>query len=101
MSFSDIKKIDLIIVLNDLTAEGCPILALDLIDESLKKGLKPLVVRFFNNNDELLNEFTKRGIKVISLNLKRSGLIRYFKIIFQTNVICRTYRPNSLLSFPF
>ena len=37
MSFSVIKKIDLIIVLNDLTAEGCPILALDLIDESLRE----------------------------------------------------------------
>ena len=59
-------KTDIVIILDDLTAEGCPILALNLIDEFKKKKLKVLVLRFKDKNNELKKEFTKRKIKIIS-----------------------------------
>ena len=74
LNFKKKSKIDLIIFLSDFTAEGCPILALNLIDELKKKKLSTLVVRFYKKNNELLDKFINRkGIdpkKLISLNIR-------------------------------
>ena len=101
MLFLETKKTDLIIVINDLTAEGCPILALDLIDECYKNHITPLIIRFFSHNNELLNEFKNKGVNVISFDLENSGIFRYFKIVYLTYITCRKYRTKSLLSFSF
>lgn len=99
MEYKKKSKIDLIIFLDDFTAEGCPILALNLIDELKKKQLNSLVVRLNNKNNELLNKFISRGISTKSMNLKR-GLMRYMKIILYSYSICLKYKPKSILSFP-
>jgi len=99
LKFKKNSKIDLIIFLSDFTAEGCPILALNLIDELKKKQINPLVVRFYNKNNELLNKFASRGIETKSMNLK-GGFMRYLKILFYTYSICMEYKPKSILSFP-
>ena len=99
LKFKKKPKTDLIIFLDDFTAEGCPILSLNLIDELKKKKINSLVVRFHNKNNELLNEFNSRGIITKSMNLKR-GFIRYLKILFFTYSICLKYKPKSILSFP-
>ncbi len=91
---------DLFIVLYDLTAEGCPILALNLIDELKKKKINILVLTFKDNNNELLDEFKKRKITVVSYKLSRSGFYRYFKILFLTYILCKKFNPNSILCFP-
>ena len=64
------SKIDLIIFLSDFTAEGCPILALNLIDELKKKQISTLVVRFYNKNNELFDKFISRNITTKSMNLE-------------------------------
>ena len=94
-----VKHVDIIIVLNELTAEGCPILALSLIEEWQKLGISIIVLRFQNKNDELIYDFLKRGIKIISLNLGDKGISRYFKIILKSYLICKKYTPFSILSF--
>lgn len=94
------SKVDLIIFLTDFTAEGCPILALNLIDEFKKKQLSILVVRFYNKNNELLDKFISRKITTKSMNLDK-GFIRYLQIIFFTYSICLKYKPKSILTFPF
>ncbi len=99
MEYKKKSKIDLIIFLDDFTAEGCPILALNLIDELKKKQLNTLVVRLHNKNNELLNKFISRGISTKSMNLKR-GFMRYLEIIFYSYSICIKYKPKSILSFP-
>ena len=92
-----IKHVDILIVLNELTAEGCPILALSLIDEWQKLGLKIIVLRFQNKNNELIDDFLKKGIEIISFNLQDTGIFRYFKLILKSYLICKKYNPLSQL----
>ena len=94
------KSFDLFIILNDLTAEGCPKLALNLIDESKKKNLKILLLTFRETNKELLNQFNKRNITIISFKLARKGIYRYLKILFLTFIYSKKFKPNSILCFP-
>ena len=94
------KSYDLFIILDDLTAEGCPILALNLIDEFKKKNLKILLLRFRENNNELLKEFKKRKIEIFSYKLKDYGLFRYLKIINLTFKLSNKFKPSSILCFP-
>lgn len=94
------QKIDFIIVLNDLTAEGCPVLALNLIDECLKKDIKPMLLRFYNKNNELLDKFISKGITIKSYNLGEKSIYRYLKLVFYTYFICIEYQPKAILSFP-
>ena len=76
------KKFDLFIVLYDLTAEGCPILALNLIDELKKNKIETLLITFRDSNNELLPELKKRNIDLISYKLGNKGLYRFLKILF-------------------
>ncbi len=99
IKFKKKSKIDLIIFLDDFTAEGCPILALNLIDELKKKKLSSLVIRFHNKNNELLDQFNSRGIATKSMDLKK-GLRRYLTILFYSYKICLKYNPRSIISFP-
>jgi len=92
---------DLFIVLYDLTAEGCPILALNLIDESQKKNVKILLLTFKETSQELLDQFNKRNINIISFKLGNSGIFRYLKILITTFIFSKKYNPHSILCFPF
>ncbi len=94
------KAFDLFIVLNDLTAEGCPILALNLIDESKRKKLKILLLTFKETNNELLNQFRKRDITIVSFKLARSGINRYIKLLIFTFILTKRFKPHSILCFP-
>ena len=92
---------DLFIVLYDLTAEGCPILALNLIEELKKKKFNILLLTFKDTNNELLYEFKKSNIEIVSYKLSSSGFYRYFKILFFTYILCKKFNPSSILCFPF
>ena len=92
---------DLFIVLYDLTAEGCPILALNLIEELKKKKFNILLLTFKDTNNELLYEFKKSNIEVVSYKLSSSGFYRYFKILFFTYILSKKFNPSSILCFPF
>ena len=94
------KKIDLFIVLFDLTAEGCPILALNLIEELKKNKLEILLLTFRDTNNELLNEFKERNIETISYKLDSTGFYRYFKILYYSFIFAKKYKPKSILCFP-
>ena len=62
MKNSKKRIFDLFIVLHDLSAEGCPILALNLIDEFKKKKLKILLLTLKETNVDLIRQFKKREI---------------------------------------
>ena len=94
------KKFDLFIVLYDLTAEGCPILALNLIEELKKNKIETLLLTFRDSNNELLPELKKRNIDLISYKLGSKGLYRFLKILFFSFILTKRFRPNSILCFP-
>ena len=56
------KRFDLFIVINNFAAEGCPRLALNLIDNFKKRNLKIMLLTFNEENTDLLGEFKKRDI---------------------------------------
>lgn len=95
------NKFDLFIVLNNYAAEGCPRLALNLIDNFKKRDLKIMLLTFNQDNSDLLEEFRKREITVKSLNLRTKGYTKYLRILYLIFIFSRKYRPYSILSFPF
>ena len=57
MSFN---KFDLFIVINNFAAEGCPRLALNLIDD-FKEKIENNVTNFNELNTDLMEEFKKKN----------------------------------------
>ena len=96
-----INRFDLFIVINNFEAEGCPRLALNLIDDFLKKKLKILLLTFNVENIDLLDEFKKKDITINSFNLNKEGYYKYFRILYLTHILSRKYKPFAILSFPF
>ena len=68
-----VDKFDLFIVINNYAAEGCPRLALNLIDNFTKRDLKIMLLTFNEENTDLLEEFKRRDIAIRSFNLKNEG----------------------------
>lgn len=97
----DSKKFDLFLVINNFAAEGCPRLALNLIDDFNKRKLKIMLLTFYKDNSDLLEEFKKRDITIKSFNLKNNGYYKYFRILYLTFILCNKYKPLAILSFPF
>ena len=95
------NKIDLFVVINNFAAEGCPRLALNIIENFKKRNLKIMLLTFNNENNDLSEEFKKKDILIKSFNLKNKGFFRYFKILYQTYFLSRKYKPDAILSFPF
>ena len=60
---------DLFIILDTFSAEGCPILALNLIEEFKLLNLKILLLRLNNDNNDLLEVFKEKNITLESYNL--------------------------------
>ena len=63
---------DLFIILDTFSAEGCPILALNLIEEFKLLNLKILLLSLNDNNNDLLEVFKEKDItlKTYNLNIK-------------------------------
>ena len=55
-----VNKYDLFIVINNFAAEGCPRLALNLIENFKKRNLKIMLLTFNNESNDLLEEFKKK-----------------------------------------
>ena len=100
MKNSKKRIFDLFIVLYDLSAEGCPNLALNLIDEFKKNKLNILLLTLRETNDDLIRQFKKREINIISFKLGRSGIFRYLKILVFTFIFSKKFNPRSILCFP-
>ncbi len=95
------KKFDLFIIINNFAAEGCPRLAINLIDDFKTRNLKVMLLTFNRDNDDLLEEFKKKDITIESFNLNNEGYFKYFRILFLSYVLSRRYKPFSILCFPF
>ena len=91
---------DLFIILDTFSAEGCPILALNLIEEFKLLNLKILLLSLNDNNNDLLEVFKEKDITLKSYNLNYKRFSRYFKILFYTFKLSRLYKPKSILCFP-
>ena len=95
------NRFDLFILINNFAAEGCPRLALNLIENFKKRNLKIMLLTFNNENNDLLEEFKKKNISIESYNLKNNGYFRYISILYKTYILSRKYKPTAILSFPF
>ena len=97
----DDNSFDLFVVINNFAAEGCPRLALNIIEHFKKRNLKIMLLTFNKDNNDLLEEFKKTDISIKSFNLKNKGFYRYIKILHKTFILSRMYKPAAILSFPF
>ena len=98
MSFN---RFDLFIIINNFAAEGCPRLALNLIDDFKKRKMKIMLLTFNEQNTDLLEEFKKKDIYIKSFQLRNEGFSKYFRIIYISYVFSRKYKPFAILSFAF
>ena len=74
------NRYDLFIVINNFAAEGCPRLALNLIENFKKRDLKIMLLTFNKSNTDLLEEFKNKDITIKSFNLRNEGYLKFIKI---------------------
>ena len=92
-------KLDLLIVLSSLAAEGCPQLALQLAAYWSQKGLTVVLLCLNEQSADMMPEFEALGIPIHIFSLGR-GLSRYRRLFWLSYRICRRLRPQAVLSFP-
>ena len=92
-------RVDLLIVLSSLAAEGCPQLALQLTRHWLQQGLQVDLLCLHSEHIDLRPEFEALGIPIHTFDLGK-GLGRYPRLAWLSYMLCRSRRPTALLSFP-
>ena len=91
----------LLVVIASLTAEGTPVLTLDLCRQWRSMGIEAIVVCLSAGAGELASEFARHGITVRSLNLPDAGRMRYVRLTASMYQTCREFKPVALLSMLF
>ncbi|MBE9158408.1 glycosyltransferase [Nodosilinea sp. LEGE 06152] len=90
----------LLIVLTSLCAEGTPVLVLELCRWWLICGIRPTIVLFYPQPNDLAPEFEALGIPLIYLQLPKAGLGRYAKLTKEIYQLCYQLKPSAVLSMP-
>ena len=94
-------RFDLFIVINNFAAEGCPRLALNLIEDFKKRKLRILLITLNKDSIDLLEEFKKKDIGIKTFNLRNDRFYKYLRILYLSFILSRRYKPIAILSFPF
>lgn len=89
----------LLIVLTSLVAEGCPQLALQLARHWQQQGIQVELLCLQPQPNDLRQEFEALGIPIHAFALG-SGLARYPLLAWLSYRLCRSLRPQAVLSFP-
>jgi len=95
------RRLDALIVLSTLCAEGTPVMALDLCREWRAAGLEAGVITLFDEPDDMQQEFRALGVPIIQLHLPQAGRRRYLAMASRMASACRAARPRAVLSMPF
>ena len=95
------RSCDVLIVLNSLSAEGCPQLAYNLSRYWLSKGIKVQIISLYKYPLDMLKEFEEINVRVDFYGDLKKGFIRYFYLVFFTYIFCKKFNPYSVLCFPF
>jgi len=88
-----------LIVLASLVAEGCPQLALQLASYWKSQGFIVTILCLEPQPTDLQKEFEDIDVSIKVLDLGK-GLGRFFRLIILSFSLCRTLRPQAVLSFP-
>lgn len=96
---SQSHKVDVLIVLVSLVAEGTPQLALQLADKWKSEGYSVEVLVLNKQPIDMLHEFEELEIPIHLCELGH-GLNRYLNLIWHTYFLCRKLHVRSVMSFP-
>lgn len=91
----------ILVLLSTLRAEGTPVLASDLIRLWQAQGARIVVATFFNDSDEMRQEFEAMRIPLHCLQINPRGSAKFFQIALRVNRLCRKVGAKSVLCFPF
>jgi len=94
------NRVDAIIVLASLRAEGTPRMALDLCKHWLSWGIRVGIIDLQRGSDDLQPMFEAMGVPIVSCRVGHNGYLRYLKLAWNTWRICRAWKPVSVLSMP-
>ncbi|WP_413295530.1 glycosyltransferase [Synechococcus sp. MIT S9452] len=92
-------KVDVLIVLMSLVAEGTPQLALQLAREWKANGFEVQLMVLQQEPLDMLEDFNLIGIPIHFSPMGR-GLSRYINLLIHTYTLCRTFSVRSIMSFP-
>jgi len=90
-----------LILLSSLTAEGTPVLALDMAKAWQRRGIDFRVCTFQESPSDLAPEFKAAGIDVDTLSLAFRGYRKFPTLAWRVFQYCRRNQIDSVLSFPF
>ena len=91
----------ILILLSSLTAEGTPVLALDMAKTWQLKDIDFKVCTFQESPSDLADEFKAAGIDVDTLSLTFPGYRKFPTLAWRVFKYCRRNQIDSVLSFPF
>jgi glycosyltransferase involved in cell wall biosynthesis len=91
----------ILILLSSLTAEGTPVLALDMAKNWQRRGIDFRVCTFQESHTDLAAEFEAAGIHVDSLSLSFQGYRKFPTLAWRVFQYCSEHQIDSVLSFPF
>ena len=94
-------RLDILVVLASLRAEGTPRMALSMCESWLARGLRPAVVDLGRGSPELEPLFRQLSVPVHRLPIGGRGYGRYVQLTRGIFRLCREYRPSGVLCMPF
>ncbi|HEY6727094.1 MAG TPA: glycosyltransferase, partial [Polyangiaceae bacterium] len=95
------SRLDVLVILASLRAEGTPRMALSLCERWLARGLRPAIVDLGRGAPELEPQFRQLSVPLHRLPIGSSGYGRYAELTRGIFRLCREYRPSGVLCMPF
>jgi len=95
------RRLDALIVLSTLCAEGTPVMALDLCRAWRLRGLEAGVAVLFDEPQDMRQDFDAVGAPVLQAHVRKSGRRRYVEMAIRIASLCHAVRPRAVLSMPF
>lgn len=95
------SRVDVLVVLASLRAEGTPRMALSMCESWFAQGLKPAIVSLERGAPELETQFRRLSVPLHRLPIGRAGYGRYARLAHGIFRLCHEYQPRSVLCMPF